>query len=822
MIGTELASNLAHILISLAEEQVLRKNVLFFSICCLLIPLLASAAETTLLGFSKAGGIASTQLVLEFSALPVYKLSTSGQRLDLLLAKTTAAAKLGQLPEDDVIVKVLLAQKGQDLMVSFLLRRAPNRVQATALPGQDRLSIDLSWDMGQGVARPAIAFTVPGLPGVRSNGASAVVEARSAYAGRWAEFFREYRSPLEIAVPLRHQLPPLPDYPFRMAGGELGTTLETLALATDWGKTLSALRALAPKVPPAGEGEAHFLALQAEALIRTGALPQATELLKRLLAEPLPAALSERLSYLQAFALASGGRADLARSVLGSPATRFGASGPLRPYRALLSAELALAAGDGRVALAALELDDLSWPEGLRSRRERRRADALARSGQTDAALALYRTMLEPPAELATCAFSLNQAAKAFATAGDERAAQRLYAQLGSDLGLNGPTRALAQVAEAYLLIRLDEEQKARTILWKQVDSPYAEAAARSRLKLFDFDVLGGGEVERRRASAAYGEVAAGAALRTLREEAALKQAVTLYLGKDLDGSIAAAGRFIRDFSSGPLAAEGKALLREALPPQVAALIANQDDLQAVVLVEQYRALLVNDALSGPFLLELGLATTRLGLFERACKVYLYLLDAAAGRPEEEGYYLPFLETAFDRGEYELVRTYALRYLTRFPKGKERARAFYLQLRAMQQGGDMEGAAALLQSTQRPKDDALEVLATEVFWALGRYAEVAACFGGVSQGVVSGPPEGLILKAEALCKLGREGEALPIYRQLMGQEKFADQAAFRYAELRLRGGDRREGLKTLRRLAEEGKDPLWRKLAQESLVQAKL
>lgn len=800
----------------------MRKSILFLTICCLLVPLLASAAEITLLGVAKTGGVGSAQLELEFSTLPAYRLSTSGQRLDLLLSNTSAAARLGRLPEDDVIVKVLLAKKGPDLMVSFLLRRPPSRAQATALAGPDRLVIDLSWDAGQGVARPAIAFTVPGLPGARSHGASAVLEARSAYAGRWAEFFRDYRSPLEISVPLRQQLPVLPEYPFRLAGGELGATLEALALGPDWSKALNALQALTPKVPPGGEGEAHFLALQAEALIRTGALPQATQLLKRLLAGPLPPALQERLSYLQAYALAAGGRTDLARSVLGSPAAKPGASGLWRPYRALLNAELALASGDARTALATLDANDLSWPEGLRTRREQRRADALARSGQTELALALYRPLLDPSTELAGCAFSLNLAAKTFAAAGDERVAQRLYAMLGSELGLDGSTRALAQVAEAYLQIRLGEEQKARTLLWKQVESPYAEAAARSRLKLFDFDVLSGGEVERRRASAAYGEVAAAAAQRPLREEAALKQALTLYLSNDLEGSIAAAGRFIRDFSSGPLVVEGKALLREALPLQVAAAIANQDDLQAVVLVEQHRELLVNDALSGPFLLELGRATTRLGLFERACKVYLYLLDAAAGRPEEEGYYLPFLETAFDRGEYELVRTYGLRYLTRFPKGKERARAFCLQLRAMQQEGDIEGAAALLQSAQRPKDDTVEVLATEIFWGLGRYAEVAACFGGASEGTVSGPPEGLILKAAALCKLGREGEALPIYRQLMGQEKFADQAAYRYAELRLRQGDRSEGLKTLRRLAEKGKDPLWRRLAQESLVQSKL
>lgn len=790
-------------------------------ICLLLWPLLAVAADTTLLGIAKGTGIASTQLVLELSALPVYRMTTSGQRLDLLLSRTAAAGTLGRLPEDDVIVKVLLAQRGEDLMVSFLLRRAPTRALATTLPGQGRITLDLIWDKEQSAIRPAIAFAIPGLPGVRPNGATATPELRSSYAGRWLEFFRGHRSPLTIAVALRPQLPPLPDYPFRQAGGALGINLESLAQGSDWAKTLSALQALAPKVPPGGEGEAHFLALKAEALVRTAAWPQATELLNRLSTQSLPPALGERLAYLQAFALAAGGRGDLARTALLKSAAKTSVASALRPYRLLLQSELALAAGDARGALALLETQDVAWPAALQPRRDRRRADALARTGQGVAALALYRSLSEQPAELASCAFSLNQAAQTAAAADEWRIAQRWYAMLGSDLGLDGATRALAQVAEAYQLIRLGEEEKARPLLWKQVDSPYPEASARSRLKLFDFDVLGGGEVERRRASAAYGEVAAGAALRTLREEAALKQALTLYLGKDLAGSIAAAGRFIRDYASGPLAPEGQALLREILPPYVAQLIADQEDLQAVVLVEQYRDLLVGDAMSGPFLLELGRATSRLGLFERACKVYLFLLDAAAGRPEEEGYYLPFLETAFDRGEFALVDSYAQRYLSRFPKGKDRARALFLQVRALQQRQDLEGAAALLDSPQRPKDEALDVLATEIFWALGRYAEVAACFGG-TQAPVPGPPAGLILKAEALCKLGREAEALPIFQQLMGQEGFADQASYRYGELRLRAGHRSEGFSVLRRLAKEGKSPLWRKLAQESLVQAKL
>ena len=795
------------------------KCIFYLVMGLLLFPVPVSATGIKLLGISRGGNV-STQLQLELSALPSHRMTTSGQRLDLLLSNTSVTGSLGRLPEDDVVVKVLLAQRGPDLMVSFLLRRPPTMAQATTLPGVGRITIDLTWDQVPTGARPAIAFAVPGLPSARSHGATAVTGVRSAYAGRWEAFFREYRSPITVPVPLRHELPALPDYPFRQAGGELGTTLEALTKGSDWAKTLSGLQQLAPKVPLGGEGEAHFLVLQAEALLRTGAGPQAVAQLKKILAGPLPAPLKERAAYLQAFAQAMTGRADLARSALAPAATPAGSL--LKPYALLLRGELALAAGDARGALTALDAGDVAWPESLRSRRERRRADALALSGDGAAALALYRPLLEGSQGLAGCAFSLNRAAQALAAAGDDRGAAKLYALLGNDLGLDGATRALAQVAEALLLIRVGEEQRAKAILWKQVDAPYAEAGARSRLKLFDFDVLAGGEMERRRASAAYGEVAGGAAQRSLREEAALKQALALYLANDLPGSVAAAGRFVRDFGSGALVHEGQALLREIVPRQIASAIADKDDLQALVLVEQYRALLVDDAMTAPLLLELGRATTRLGLFERACKLYLYLLDSAAGRPEEENYYLPFLETAFDRGEFELLRTYALRYLTRFPKGKDRARVFYLQVRSMQQSQDLEGAAALLKSPQRPTDDALEVLATDIFWRLERYADVAACFSGANQQPLTGPPAGWILKAEALCKLGREAEALPIFQQLMGQAEVADQATFRYGELRLRQGNRREGFEALRRLAAEGKNQLWRKLAEESLVQAKL
>ncbi len=798
----------------------LRKFLFHMLFCGLVCPSLVGAADTSLLRIGKDDGLASSRLVLELSDLPAYRVQTSGQRVDLLLSGTTAAPQLSRLPEDDTLVKVLLVRRDNDLMVSFLLRRPPARALATALSGPARIAIDLFWE--EGAVRPAIAFPVAGLPGQRRVGSSVTPQIRAKYPGRWEDFFREYRTPIRIPVALRYSLVPLPWYPYRAAGGELGAVLDRLAMGKDWTKTLAALQDLAARVSPGGEGETHVLALRAEALVHTGEMSRAAQLLGSLAARRLTPALRDRLGYLRAFALAASGQPEYARAALAELAEQMAAGSPLVPYSALLHGEIALDSGDPHGALELLAADHLQWPDGLRSSRDRRLADALAGSGQVASALPLYRPLLAHPADLAEYPFSLGQAAGALAEVGEDQNALTLYRLLARDSGLEVGARGLALVAEAQILVRLGEKQKATRMLRQRADFPNAEAGLRARMKLCDHDVLSGDEMQRRRASADYAEIARISPLRDLREEATFKQVLTLYLNQDLEACVPLLGSFLRDFVSGSLVLEGQALMREILPPVIRGLIARQDDLQAVVMVEQYRDLLVDGSVSGSFLIDVARATTRLGLFERACKVYLYLLDAAGGRPEEEGYYLPFLEVAFDRNEYALVRTYALRYLTRFPKGRDRARVFELQVRALHAQGQLEAAAALLKAPQRPESEALEVLATEIYWALGRYEDVAACLGGTSPGpVVAGPPQGLILKAEALCRLGRDGDALPIYGFLMGQEAFADQAAFRYGEISLNEGSESEGRNVLRRLAEEGNDPLWRKLAQETLVQSR-
>src|SRR5690606_15048497 len=108
-------------------------------------------------------------------------------------------------PENDKIIRTLLAQSKDELLVSFLLRRVPTRVHASVEKGRGML-LELFWDSAD-AARPAIAFRVSGLPAPKADGVMLSRSSRSAYAGRWEDFFREYASPLRLNVPFFYSLP---------------------------------------------------------------------------------------------------------------------------------------------------------------------------------------------------------------------------------------------------------------------------------------------------------------------------------------------------------------------------------------------------------------------------------------------------------------------------------------------------------------------------------------------------------------------------------------------------------------------------------------
>ena len=95
--------------------------------------------QISLTSIKKQESLSRTRLTLYFSDLPKFETSHSGQRVDLLLSDTLPSAKLHNLPEDETVMKILLAQKPRDLMVSVLLRRPPMQVETETLRNPARI-----------------------------------------------------------------------------------------------------------------------------------------------------------------------------------------------------------------------------------------------------------------------------------------------------------------------------------------------------------------------------------------------------------------------------------------------------------------------------------------------------------------------------------------------------------------------------------------------------------------------------------------------------------------------------------------------------------
>ena len=774
----------------------------------------AAADQVVLQRILHKDGINPTHLVLQFSALPRYSMRLTGQRLDLVLEDTQASASLAELPEDGAVIKVLLAKDSGKLIVSFLLRQPPLRVISSPMDASRLLSIDLYWQPQS--SRPLAEFSTQGGPSGGGGGEESST-LNSKYAGHWERFFNDYRTPLVIPAPIRYSLPPLPPLPPYHAVGDYALALRQVARG-EWAAAARLLERLrqTPVDPPIR----HLLSgLYGEALLRIGRADQAQRILYGLDVDQVLGGLKSRLLYLRANALAAVGRSYQARQQALALLSVLEPGSPLLPLDRLLLVETDLATGNGSKALARMR-GAKPWPTGLQRLAALRLADALAVNGRRKKALVAYRHLLAGGSSLGRHPFSLNQAALLWEQSGEFQKASRLFTQLAAAVK-RGPVAGLAHFAAADALLR-DGKRDAALQQMANVRSDFSgtEAANRAWMKILDVIVLTGNKKQREGVVESYGVLGEEAVTESLRREAALKEAILEAMDAHPDRCVADLSRFLRDNRTGDLPPLAEVLLGEELPKVVRERLVRGDDLGAVVLVEQHREALLKGKIDWSFLHDVARAFSRLGLARRGCKVYFYMLQQARAPRRREGIYLPLAQLLFQQGEYARVEKYARAYLAAYPTGPDRAPLYGLLARALVHQSRVREAADLLAAVKATADPALDLTAARIFWQVGRYSEVVRWAAKLQVRGAKAPAEGTYLLARALYRLGRKKQALPLFRQLAGKGPFADEARFRCAQIELTTGDRQEGLKVLRGLAETGSDPLWRELARQSLPQA--
>lgn len=792
----------------------------FVKICPVLLLLLflfgsvgaaAAADALTLDAMEKQENVGATRIVLTFSMLPEFDLSHSGQRVDLLLKGTQVAADLRKLPEDETVVKILLAQKYEDLLASFLLRRPPQQVQTETRQRPAQIVLDLIWE-GESEARPGVAFRISGMPPRKAGKAAKELQKSSPWQGRWREFYREYRSPWTVQLPTRYSLPSLP----RLVVDQQ-SPLGPLQQFADEGMWLSLL-SKAPGIAELSEQQLYLRnLLMAEAQLRTEDYAAGLARLELLNDQQGPQ--QNRVEYLTAYGQAASGQPFVAQLSLVQLLPKLTDGMQLTLPATLLSAEIALAAKQPKKALDFLQNGQLNWPLELLPIVDLRRADALAASGQLEQAVTIYRGLVEEPKLFENYPAALNTAAYSAYQTGAYSLAYDLYRRLG-ELVTELPGADLVQFAIGASAYDSGNIDWGRIGLQKaQLDWPGEEGGERAELRLLDYQLLGGGELELARAADEYGRIGRQSGSRTVREESIFKQALAHYLLKEYQASVDELMAFRRNYASSKLRREVDLLLLEQIPLVVHKLLEQKQDLDAVVLVEKNRKLLLTDSFDPDFLNDLAEAFDNLGLYARAGRVLLYMFDHAENEAQRQPLYLPLAQSFLKRGEFLKASEYADRYLQQYPQGPDSGALFGVLLDAFARQDRDDELLAWLDRKDRPRSPELEVRAAWLYWRLERPQGVVDSLEMVQQLGAELEVKEMALLGESYFQLRRNRAAEKIYRQLESDQQYRTQARYRRAQLLLRGQQRGEALKLLKQTVDEDGGSAWGKLARDLLIQ---
>ncbi len=767
-------------------------------------------ADQALTAMGKEESPHQTKLTLKLTEMPVFELQHSGQRVDLEIQNAGVAPSLHSLPEDQSIVKVMLVKKRDALLISYLLRRLPQQVVAESKDNPPRIELNIYWEQGSEGARPGVVFRIADMPPRKAGPGAAKSLLSSPWDDDWLAFFREYRSLWKLDLPLTYTLPHLP----QLVSDEQ-SVLWPLQGFANRGMFLSLLQE-ATALSDLSEEELYLRdVFVAEAQLRTDALEAATARLDRLRDQNGPQ--QTRVEYLTAYAQSLAGQPLVAQLILGGRLPQLTEQNPFLPLYQLLYGETALASKQDKEALKHLG-SDISWPDSLLSIADLRRADALAGLGDMQAAGEIYTDLAEEPGLFEHYLFSFNRAAFNAFKLKNYDFSYHLYRQLvelalelpGSDLILYASGAAALEAGDlGWGLVGL---QRAT------LDRPGSEGGNRAELLMIDQKVNNEGEMALVEAADGYGDLARRSNARAVREEAYFKQALAHYLIGENVQSVDELMTFNRDFRSSALRREAELLLAKQLPGLIRSLIDGKDDLKAVVLVEQNRKLLLNDRLGRDFLNDVAGAFERLGLYDRATKVLLYLYDQSRSDAEREDLYLPLAESYQKQGEYARASEYSESYLKRYPQGEDAGPHYQILLDSLARQERNRELLEWLRKSERPTSVDLETRAAQAYWDQGDYAAVIASLNKVMQMGGDLQVKEMAQLAEASYQLGQLNAADSYYRALFEDPEFSSQARYRVAQIGLKSGDKVESLKLLEELVEKDGASGWGKLARDLLL----
>jgi hypothetical protein len=776
----------------------------------------AARAGSVLTGISRTDEPARVQLYLRFDQLPGYTAVTRGRRIDLTLANTVLADSLALPPADDRLIRLTHRREGDTTVLSLYFRYPPQKMDLTGKQETATLLLDIFTGNPLSARYPELVAQLRGVSVVERT-PSDVLDPRvaSRYRSDWLQVFHRYETALTIQAPPRLLLPPFPLAaalkPPLDADTWLPDEIRTLAAGDQWNQMQRPLRQLL--VGQAAERRKERLLLTwAEAMVRAGNFQEARPLLERIAIEYTGTPLADLAAFLGAFVQAVRGEHQQSFHELETLTEKLAVSTPFAGSLSMLLAELALAGNRPGEAAELLGGAAVVREDALAPLRQLRAADLLAVK-RSDTALAAYRELAGRLRLIDTDPMSLAHFAGLLYAAGEYAPAAERYRQLADQL-TSDRLKGLALFRQAMSRLHLSATDTTLRLDFLQVQEAFAstEGGVRARMKHTDLEYAAG-RLPPGEAAATYGELARTAPVVALRQEAAFKLALVTARMGDHAASVEQLMTLLREFRSGELRTEAAALLLEQLPGLLRDLVERREYLRALVLASQNRTFFARGWLDSALLLDMARAYAELGLTAEAAQTYQYLYEVST-EADRERIHLPLVQALFTAGEYLQAEEYADRYLVRHPGGGDTAAMVLFKVRALYESGQLDRALAVLTARETASTTELDLVRARIHHDRRQWPEVIEL---LSRPELAGRLDNdtTLLLAEALFQEKADDRARVLFVDLAALPGVSDQAWFRLAQLELRRDNAAAALNLFRKLAEEGKDPLWTRLARE-------
>jgi tetratricopeptide (TPR) repeat protein len=757
------------------------------------------------------------QLYFSFDKTPKFKTTADNRRVDLIFSDTALSSSLAFFAPDENIVKILPLPGKNDLIVSLFFRYKPQNVKLTEsadgklvfealLGNENSKSYQELADRLKGVAELDRVSTFSSSPAIKSP-----------YGKNWMAFFANYESPVEISVPVTFTPPPFPIIRFLPPGRELNLQLlspDVFDLAQNgmWEQLGDKVQASLEQTQDLEHQKLLALTF-AEILLHRGDFEEAFKQLYLLNEKYHDELLGSFAQFLLAHLRAKYDDPHLAEAEYQSLESTLGINSPLMPYLLLARIEAALATAQYSQLNKLLLRDDIAWPKELTEIVQIHQADYWNAMKQPVKAFAAYqlhsRSEVLPvlPSSLAGYCNTL-YGQKRYQ---DAASCYTRLAPLISDKPLLGLISYRKNMAKLKY-----QDGATLTNDFSQIEKAYAgtEAGFRAAMKKNDLMFQKSQDVGKQ-AIEKYSEIAESSTNRAIREEASFKAALVHSLQGQADQSIELLQQFLREFQVGDVRISAQALLIKLLPGEIKRLVDKKEYIKALVLAKKNRELFQKNWIDSKFLGDIAEAYQRIGLFDEAQKLYLYLIEILPVDQREQ-FYLPMIKATFDYGNYSLVEDYAAQYLYNHPKGKHLNEVLAIRLQSLVADERLAEALHLLPSPL-PADKDLYSIAGTLYFRTDDYANCLVALKKLVSLESPLPERQQFMLAECLFQTGAVEEAEQAFQAITETNDFYEQTLFRLAGFERKKGNEKKALSLFKKIVETGKNPQWKRYAEREL-----